>query len=279
MPNKAIPSFHDFFEMVPVTTDAQKEAAYRLRYHVFCLETGLWNSKEYPDGLEYDEYDQVSEQYLIRHRKTGVYAATTRLILNPELPFPTERYAARIDRQDLLEGIPRQNIAEASRFCICDTFKRRHGEKHSLVGLNRDIQNDSGEHERRSYPHLMFALIACLLRTSKARGITHWFAFMELPFIRLLKLLGITFIHIGQPAYCHGFRYPCIIALSSLLDGVREKSPDMYNLLWKESFDSNTETAPPNQTSDASSLLVVDGQYRQRKNTTDTLEMPPHEDA
>ena len=71
--------------------------------------------------MEFDDYDQQSVHYLIRHRKSGNYAATTRLILpdtnNPKKPFPIE-INSQIDNVNLLKSMSRHNLAELSRFCV-----------------------------------------------------------------------------------------------------------------------------------------------------------------
>ena len=75
--------------MVPARTPALKEEVYKLRFQVYCNETGFEDPAACPDGLEKDEFDEQSIHYLIRHRTTDRYAATTRLIL-PDAQFPIE---------------------------------------------------------------------------------------------------------------------------------------------------------------------------------------------
>ena len=41
-------AFHDYFEIVPATTEALKTEVYRLRYQVYCLETGFENPADFP---------------------------------------------------------------------------------------------------------------------------------------------------------------------------------------------------------------------------------------
>ena len=64
-------TFNQYFEMVPATSDELKNEVYKLRYQVYCIETQFLNSEHYPDDLEFDEFDQQSVHYLIRHRKSG----------------------------------------------------------------------------------------------------------------------------------------------------------------------------------------------------------------
>ncbi|MFZ2168884.1 MAG: PEP-CTERM/exosortase system-associated acyltransferase, partial [Methylococcaceae bacterium] len=108
-----IDDFHQFFEMVPVISDELKKEVYKLRYQVYCIETGFESSEQHPDNLEFDEYDQQSVHYLIRHRKSGDYAATTRLILpdtnNPGRLFPLELHC-EIDNLKAIQPINRKHL-------------------------------------------------------------------------------------------------------------------------------------------------------------------------
>jgi len=225
-------SFHSYFDLVPANDAELRAAAYRIRYKVYCQELGFESPGNFPEGMEKDEYDNFSEHYIIQHRKTGVYAATTRLILPSSKPFPVELHA-RIERHELLAGVPRQQIGEVSRFCIDRVFRRRKGEEGLVAGVGSDLQLylASSDNERRTYPHFTIALIVCLLRMSEAHGITHWYAFIESTFVRLLKAIGINFIPIGPLVEYHGFRYPCAIQVADLLAGVKQTAPGVYDFL------------------------------------------------
>jgi len=242
-----VESFHEYFDMVPATSETSKEFSYRLRYKVYCLETGFEKPEDFPDGLEKDEYDDYSEHYLIRHRGTNEYAATTRLILpdanKPEWVFPIERHS-RLERTDLLENIPRNRIAEVSRFCLSDHFKRREGESHTLAGIGHYTFHNllGGDSRKRVFGnYFTLALIACLVRMSVQHGITHWFAFMELPFARLLRGWGISSTPLGPLVEYHGWRRPYLIKIADLLAGAKLKNIDIWKVLtnhgnfWQES--------------------------------------------
>jgi N-acyl amino acid synthase of PEP-CTERM/exosortase system len=230
-------TFNKFFSMVPATPPGLLEQVYKLRYQVYCLETGFENSEDFPDGQEKDEFDDRSEHYLIQHLETKDYAATTRLILpdneNPNRPFPLERHS-RIDRPDILQPIARRRLAEVSRFCVSKDFKRRLGEVGTIAGFSGDHDQDHyffKEEERRTFPLITLALIACLVRITVQHETTHWYSTMEPTLIRFLKHLGIHFTPIGPPTEYHGKRIPCIIEVQSLLDGVKAKNSQGWNLL------------------------------------------------
>jgi N-acyl amino acid synthase of PEP-CTERM/exosortase system len=227
-------AFNEFFEMVPAVSEQLKNEVYKLRYQVYCVETSFEKKENHPNGLESDEYDISSVHYLIRHRKSEVYAATTRLILPSanyqEKLFPIEKFT-QIDKKELLENIPRDKLAEASRFCVSKEFKRRKNEASTLIGISSIWEADFKEEERRVFPHLSIALFACLIKMSDEHGIHYWYAVMEPALIRFFTTLGIYFIGIGPLTDYHGIRQPSIIKVSDLLDGVAKKNQGLWEMM------------------------------------------------
>ncbi|MGR9053830.1 MAG: PEP-CTERM/exosortase system-associated acyltransferase [Gammaproteobacteria bacterium] len=227
-------TFNQYFEMIKADTDALKKEVYRLRYQVYCSETHFEDPTEHPDGMEYDEFDDNSIHYLIRHRKSKIYAATTRLILPdrkyPFKPFPIEIHSI-IDNCEPTKEIPRLELGEVSRFCVSKEFKRRKNEVGCLTGINEYTIHNVTENERRIFPHLTFALIACLVKISKDNGIYYWYAVMEPSLLRFLSSLGIYFTGIGPMVDYHGKRKPGVIRISDLLSGVSEKNIGLWKML------------------------------------------------
>ena len=221
-----IDAFNEYFEMVPACSCDLKKEVYKLRYQVYCNETGFENPEHYPEKIEFDDYDKHSIHYLIRHRKSDVFAATTRLILpdvtNIEKLFPIENFS-QIDNVELLKNVPRINIAEASRFCVSKEFKRRKNEPDTLTGINSDLEMNFTGDERRVFPYLTIALFTCLIKMSEENDIYFWYAVMEPALIRYFSSLGIYFVGIGPLVDYHGIRQPCMIKVSDLLDGVAKK--------------------------------------------------------
>jgi N-acyl amino acid synthase of PEP-CTERM/exosortase system len=230
--------FNKYFEMVPAISDELKYEVYKLRYQVYCIEngdkTGFNNFIDHSDGIEFDEYDSHSSHYLIRHRGLGIYMATTRLILpdanNPEKPFPIEKHS-RIDDVALLKNMPRQNLAEMSRFCISKEFRRRKNEQHLLTTNDADSGIAYGQEEKRSSSHLTLALFACAIKMSSENNIHYWYAFMEPALMRVISTLGIHFVGIGPLVDFYGMRRPYLIKVDELLDSVAKKDLNYWNFL------------------------------------------------
>lgn len=227
--------FNDYFEMVPADTDALKNEVYKLRYQVFCIENNVFNAEHYPDGLEFDEFEQRSVHYLIRHRKTGAYAATTRLILpdadDPEKLFPLELHC-KINNVELVRPLSRKNLAEISRFCVSKEFKKRKNEANTIAGIDSNWRSDNFTlDERRTFPHISLALMICVIRASYENDIHYAYAGMESAFLRFLTVLGINFIKIGPSADYFGERWPTLIKATDMHENAAEINQEIWNLL------------------------------------------------
>ncbi len=235
MTKNIVEAFDNYFTMVEATTPELMEEVYKLRYQVFCLETGFLEAESYPDGLERDEFDSRSEHYLIQHKASGSYAATTRLILpdfnDPEKPFPIEQHS-RFDRMDLLQSLPRTQIAEVSRFCVSKKFKRRSGESGTLAGVSGQIGINPllSDDERRTFPHITLALLACLERINVRHGSTHWYVIIEPALKRFFQYFGLNVTPLGPATDYHGQRIPCLCDIRDQLDGIKKRNLELWNL-------------------------------------------------
>jgi len=220
--------------MVPADSEPLLNEVYKLRYQVYCLETGFEDPARYPDHMEQDEFDGSSIHYLIHHKRLGTFAATTRLILPdseaPERLFPIELHC-QIDDRVALENIQRPKLGEVSRFCVSKDFKNRKKEARTLAGIGSDHEDHFSCDERRTFPHITLALIASLVKISAEHDIHFWYAVMEPALLRFLNALGIRFTTIGPLTDYHGKRRPCIIKVSHLLEGVSYKNHELWDML------------------------------------------------
>lgn len=234
MTKSLIDTFNDYFRMVPALTDELKNEVYKLRYQVYCLETGFEDPGHYPEGLEFDVFDSHSVHYLLYNLNAQCYMATTRLILpvanDPNEKYPIELFCP-IDNMDALAHIDRRHLAEASRFCVSKAFRRRKNEMSNLMGIGTEAENVFTAEERRIFPQITLALFACLIKMSYENNIHDWYAVMEPALIRIFSTLGMNFIGIGPITDYHGNRRPCTIKVSDLLDGVKQKDINSWNLL------------------------------------------------
>jgi N-acyl amino acid synthase of PEP-CTERM/exosortase system len=223
-------AFNTYFEMVAVDSPELKQEVYKLRYQVYCLEKGFEDLESHPDGLEYDEYDEHSCHYLIRHRATDSYMATTRLILPNSKLFPMEAHS-QIDTK-LVKTINRANLAELSRFCVSKQFRRRANEQDLIITNDTDESRISprGKHSSAS---ITLSLFACAVQMSSDHNILYWYAIMEPALKRVFSALGIHFVEVGPLVEYHGMRTPCVIKVTDLLISVAEKDIDYWAMVTK----------------------------------------------
>ena len=237
-------NFTRLFDVVPADTISLIEAAYRLRYQVYCQERSYEDASSFPDQMEIDEYDLHSPQSMVRCRVTGHHAGLVRLVLaNPvdaNKPFPVEKYCNLYssDAADGLSEIPRDSLAEISRFSISKAIKGKCLERPSMrvVGgsdiASGDVACDQNRMvSQRMLPLMTIGLFAGIVRMSAQHNITHWLAVMEPTLLRFLTRFGIYFQPVGPLVDYHGKRQPAIGAIDEVLAGIYAKRPDVWEVI------------------------------------------------
>jgi N-acyl amino acid synthase of PEP-CTERM/exosortase system len=219
-------AFDRFFEVRLARDPASRMQAYRLRYQVYCVESGFFPPEQYPDAQEIDPYDDHSVQSLVIYRPTQAIAGTARLIL-PEGrgdlpgPFPFEQAC---DASPLFEHklLPPASTAEISRFCFTRLLR---GEIERTAAQWGDVS--AREIGLLAKPALMRAVVEMTV----AEGITHWCAMMEPWLVRSLEELGVRFTPFGPTVDYHGERQPCFGPVIDVLAGIRRERPDVWTVL------------------------------------------------
>lgn len=236
-------AFNQYFEVIYADTDALREAVFRIRYQVYCVETQFEDPENHPDGLEQDAFDCDSRHVLLRHRTTGWDAGTVRLaVLRSENdPFPVEEACGDVFSVDRLGDYVYQRsvTAEVSRFAVSKEFRRRYQEYLSPAGIGPDEpMHGSQPKDRRTrdretnvVPHIQLGLIRGLVAISRKQGIQFWCAAMEPALLRRLARIGIHFHDSGSLVEYHGKRQPCIARVKDLLGRVAMERPDIWEVL------------------------------------------------
>ena len=81
-------SFDQYFEIVFANTTELQRESYRIRHQVYSEELGWEPPRD--SRMEMDAYDEFSHSILLRHKRTGAFVGTVRLVLPPpELPHAT----------------------------------------------------------------------------------------------------------------------------------------------------------------------------------------------
>lgn len=254
--------FYRYFDVLDADNQALLDEVFRLRYQVYCVENAFEDASQLPDGREIDDYDRYrAVSSLVRHKPTGHVAATVRLVLpdraDPRQLFPIEQQCAESFNAAGFDfnHMPRNAMAEISRFCVSKHFKRRLGEAKTVSGIGPDPQSYADLQEKgvRMIPHLTIGLFAAIVRMSAANGVAIWYAVMEPSLLRLLTRFGIEFTPIGGLVDYHGMRQPCYGKIEQVLAGIWEKRPDIWRLItddgrvWPLPYKAQLEKGPEDQ--------------------------------
>jgi N-acyl amino acid synthase of PEP-CTERM/exosortase system len=235
-------AFNEYFELIHANTDELRRQVYLLRFQVYVLETGFESvddcicidiADQRQICWEEDEFDARSDHYLVRHRRTGIYAATARLILpdreTVDAPFPIELHCS-LD-QPVRSPADRAHTGEISRFAVSKVFKRRIGEAGTLAGVSGNVDMYFEGGERRALPYLSLGLFAAVMRMAHVHGITHCYAVMEPALLRLLGRFGVIFNRIGPDVEYHGKRVPCLGTMGESLPNIQRVSPAVWDFI------------------------------------------------
>ncbi|HET8727631.1 MAG TPA: PEP-CTERM/exosortase system-associated acyltransferase [Alphaproteobacteria bacterium] len=217
-----------YFTVKRARTLALRNEGYRLRYQVYCVEHPHLDPGIYPDGREFDAYDEHSDHSLLVHRTTGVTVGTVRLVLPKSVPshedLPIAKIAPDFCRW-MKANLPVAETAEISRYAVAKSFRRRVGETfYCDVGDS----GATGRTDLRVMPYITIGLMRAVLDMSLEHGVTHLCAIMEPALIQLLRRFGIVFTPVGEPVNFYGRRQPCVSTLVELAAGVQQHRPDVW---------------------------------------------------
>ncbi len=232
-----VENFERYFEIVLATSAEQKNQVFNVRYRVYCEEFEYETVDHFPDQLEVDDYDPISQHCLIIHRESKAPAGCVRLVPAlgniDEMPLPLERYcSSSLDKESIGKlGLNRNTVCEISRLAVDGAFRRRKGEQTTRFGgIDGLIFSPQ---EQRTFSLIA---VACFLAATAMTEIDHRtnvFAMME-PFLpRLMQRSGINFQRVGTDIDYHGIRAPYFITTQSALSTMNQDLLDLYHWIRK----------------------------------------------
>src|SRR5579884_1312339 len=214
------------FAVVRAHSPHIKDALWRLRYQIYCVENQFENAADFPDGRETDEHDPHCLHAALVYRPLGAIAGGVRLIIprTPEDPLPMFTLVGARERA-FLRSLP-QPLAEISRYAVAPAFRRRSGERQyadvNFAHMRADFD------QRRVLPHITLGLMRAILVYGAEHKIRVLCATMAPALLRLLAGFGLYFEPIGPLVAFHGLRQPCYAYYSDLVEGLRRRRPDFY---------------------------------------------------
>ncbi len=230
--NKLYDDFYTHFQIIPADNTDLLKAAYRMRYQVYCKENHFEDRNLFPDQMETDEYDSHSAHSLVHCKTTGEHAGLVRLVLpdptNPNKPLPVEKYANLISYETnlRLQTIPRDSLAEVSRFCIS-----RKARQACFAKSLRFVDNQRNALDTLLQQYTALGLFSAVIRMGKQNNITHIIAVMQPALLRRLSHFGIHFHKMGPLIDYHGKRQPVIGMLDEVVQGIYEQRQDVWETI------------------------------------------------
>ncbi|HHM06296.1 MAG TPA: PEP-CTERM/exosortase system-associated acyltransferase [Gammaproteobacteria bacterium] len=203
------------YEVIIANDDLGRQIHYRLRYQVFCLETGYENPEAFPNREEKDEWDACSQHFLVRDRESKQWVATMRLILPSERMLPIETRAAL----DAGAVPPLEQCAEISRLCVVGQFRKR---LRTGVSCEPLVPGESWAEPElaalRCSAQVLRALLPVTLRYSRSRGINYWYMFTTKALARIVtRALPMDLRQVGSPAWYRGERLPYLVDVRKVI--------------------------------------------------------------
>lgn len=229
---KPVEHFRKLFAICPANSQALREAAFRIRYQVYCHETGFQPPHEGSPATETDEYDAQSRHCLLIHKPTNRPIGCARLImpdsLRPELPLPFEKHWSHaidktvFDPDEFLPG----HVVEFSRIAVIEEFRRRESTKRNTPMPPRATTAQDRRHS--NFPVIPVSLCLASLSMLIAAGAEYGFVLMEPELEKLLRRVGILFEPVGNPIDYHGWRSPYLIHSDEALRYFKRGVGDLF---------------------------------------------------
>lgn len=221
-------------------TESEKHQIYRLRYDVYCEELHGIEPVNPKQRIEYDIFDHCALHCMIRHRRTGIVAACTRLVMpqpdaaSPLDKLPLQSYAEESLFQTELhpESLPKGSYYEISRLAIARQFRLRI-RGNEVPGIT-DNPHLFTEEEREIFSLLISGLFLTGYALGRMSGKSLAFAMMEPRLRRLLAMSGFHFTQVGTPINLHGKRSAYCIDRDQADAGMKDALAPLYQHIQKE---------------------------------------------
>ena len=203
--------FDNRYEVILADTAEARQIHYNLRYQVYCLEEEFESREAFPDQMERDTWDDNSVHFIVRCKETMEWLAAMRLVLPRQERLPLQNLCEIDSRVVSLNQDA--NIAEVSRICIKDTFRRNIRSDLAVVSETGVAPAEAGNQHapaRQKYKksEIMLGLLRAASVYSRKNNISNWYFLTTPALARLMNQMNIQLIKIGSACMHRGKRYP-----------------------------------------------------------------------
>lgn len=202
----------------PVTIDDSPqllEQSHRMRYQVYCLERRFLRAEDYPNQMEFDEFDRDSIHVGVLDRVSEL-VGTARIVKPNSAGLPVFRHCTLFPDEATLDKAGNK-VVEISRVCISQRFTRRRADVFSGLLEPAESEHAFPVRERRVEQGDVFATLAkSLYHATKRLGATHWIVAIEKSLRRRVGRYGLPFELAGPEVDYYGLVAPYIMSLADL---------------------------------------------------------------
>ncbi len=231
--------FQRYFEIIPADSPGLREEIFRMRYKVYCMEGCVpgFEAYKYPEEKEIDRFDRHSVYSLLRHKPSGAFAGSVRLILadrkDPERPLPIEeRLYHSLDPDVKISALPRRQIAEVSRLVVTRQFRCRSSENFKPYPVPDLSAGKKEGVERRNFPGPAVGLAVSIIQMCLKYNIRYLLAAMEPGLNQLLKRFMLHMKPIAPTIEYYGPRRPYLAEVSEdSLNRLYMNQRDIWDLI------------------------------------------------
>jgi len=212
--------FGKYFQALPALDAGLRQSVFRIRHAVYCEELGYEPLRD--DSLEFDEFDERAVHCLLRSVISREFVGCVRLVMtdpgDPQSRLPFEQlcpslYPVALDRL----ARDRSGIAEVSRLAVISKYRRRRGEQRVALGID---ESDFGTPDRPRFPYIAVGLYLGMIAQARHHGIDTLFMLTERRLAKQLSRLGVGMRTIGEPIEHRGIRYPSMMSVQDIIDGL-----------------------------------------------------------
>jgi len=217
------------FETVLADTPTAKDIHYRVRYKVFCEETGFEDATRFPDGRERDEFDEHATHFIVWDRLERQWVGAMRLARADHQPMPCE-----VICDANLKGLDRRRprSVEFSRLCVLGQHRR--AESAFRFGLKAPDGYPHGPEIPVFFRQEEYEVFLRLLRASfawgKSNAVDYCYFIVTRALTRVLQRFGIPLERVGSPVEHRGVRTPHSYNVHDAEAGMLAKSPSFARL-------------------------------------------------
>jgi N-acyl amino acid synthase of PEP-CTERM/exosortase system len=205
-------------------------SVFALRYEVYCLDCGFLSADDHPEGLERDEFDDISAHFCALDTQDKPVGYVRLVPADPEEgSFPFQSHCESFFDPTALPNS--SEAVEISRLIVHRNFRRRCTD---ITGLRTGADDPPplvGE-RRSNSPDVLLNLYRQIYQYSRRNGIRYWYAAMERTLARALAQFKFNFTQIGPVVDYYGPVAPYMADLRELECRLEQCNPAL--LAWMQ---------------------------------------------